>query len=136
MATLSANSHCGSPWFKRTPSLKNLMFLNLKISLLLLPDWRTFKYSQERIVQNKAPMPNCPVAFSVSVRFLLYIMTSTRTGRAFCCFELGSLLRKARKSLDKILPRSPSSSFVGFSTSIQIVICQSQSKESKTGWAR
>ena len=96
------------------------MFPSLKTSVLLFSDWGTFRYSQERIAQKKAPMPSCPMALSVSVRFLLYIMISTWAGRAFCCFGLGSLLRKAQKSLDKILPTSPSSSFVGFGRSFSL----------------
>ena len=84
------------------------------MSVLPFSAWGTDKYSQDRIAQKKAPIPSCPTALSVSVSFLLYIITKTWAGRAFCCFGLGSLLRKARKSLDKTLPRSPSSSFVGF----------------------
>ena len=65
-------------------------------------------------------MPSCPMALSVSVLFLLYIMISTWAGRAFCCLGFGSLLRKARKSLDRILPTSSSSSFVGFGRSFSL----------------
>ena len=75
--------------------------------------WGTNKYSQDHITQTKAPIPSCSIALLVLVSFLLYIITKTWAGRAFCCFGLGSLLRKARKSLDRTLPRSLLSSFVG-----------------------
>ena len=37
----------------------------------------TFKYLQEHIVKKKAPIPRCPIAFSDSVYFLVWIIAST-----------------------------------------------------------
>ena len=65
------------------------------------------------MAQKKAPIPSCPMALWVSVSCFLCIIISTWAGRAFYCLGFGSLFLKARKSRDRTLPSSPSSSLVG-----------------------
>ena len=101
IALLSANSHRGLPWFNGIPSLKNLMFLKRKISVLLFSACGTCKYSQESIAQKKAPMPSCPRARSVSVCLLLCIMIRTWAGRFFL-FDLYLCCGRPRRVLIKL----------------------------------
>eukprot|EP00956_Cyclotella_meneghiniana_P029718 scaffold72862_cov23-Cyclotella_meneghiniana.AAC.1 len=53
--TTSAVSSWGWLWGSSTPFLKNLIFLNRRMSVRRFSAWGTFKYSQDRMAKKKAP---------------------------------------------------------------------------------
>ena len=111
LSTDSKSSDCVG---MRSPSLKKRTFLRHKSLVHFCSCLGTLEYSQDLQAKKAAPMVSCVIDISVSVTWHFASSLRTANGRALCCYSLGLSFLNARKSLDKRMLSSLSTSFVGF----------------------